>query len=151
MRVLYASRTRKPEVEQRLGLEFVALQDLLRQSDFVSLHTPLTPETRHLIGARELSLMKPTALLVNTARGGVVDQDALIVALRAATIGGAALDVTDPEPLPLDNPLYSFPNVLITPHIASASLATRSKMAEMAAQNIIEVLAGRPPINPVHH
>lgn len=151
MRVLYASRTRKPEAEQRLGLEFVALDDLLRQSDFVSLHTPLTPETRHLIGARELSLMKSTALLVNTARGGVVDQDALIAALHAGSIGGAALDVTDPEPLPLDNPLYSFANVVITPHIASASLATRSKMAEMAAANIIEVLAGRPPVNPVAH
>lgn len=150
MRVLYASRTRKPEAEQRLGVEFVTLDELLRQSDFVSLHTPLTPQTRHLIGARELSLMKPGALLVNTARGGVVDQDALIAALRAGTIGGAALDVTDPEPLPLDNPLYAFPNVVITPHIASASLATRSKMAEMAAQNIIEVLAGRPPINLVH-
>lgn len=149
MRVLYASRTRKPEAEQRLGVEFVTLDELLRQSDFVSLHTPLTPQTRHLIGARELSLMKPGALLVNTARGGVVDQDALIAALGAGTIGGAALDVTDPEPLPLDNPLYAFPNVVITPHIASASLATRSKMAEMAAQNIIEVLAGRPPINPV--
>ncbi|MFN8617196.1 MAG: D-glycerate dehydrogenase [Dehalococcoidia bacterium] len=149
MRVLYASRTRKPEVEQRLGVEFVTLDELLRRADFVSLHTPLTPETRHLIGARELSLMKPGALLVNTARGGVVDQDALIAALRAGTIGGAALDVTDPEPLPLDNPLYSFANVVITPHIASASLATRSKMAEMAAANIIEVLAGRPPMNSV--
>ena len=149
MRVLYASRTRKPEVEQRLGVEFVTLDELLRRADFVSLHTPLTPETRHLIGARELSLMKPGALLVNTARGGVVDQDALIAALRAGTIGGAALDVTDPEPLPLDNPLYSFANVVITPHIASASLATRSKMAEMAAANIIEVLSGRPPMNPV--
>jgi glyoxylate reductase len=149
MRVLYASRTRKPEVEQRLGVEFVTLDELLRQSDFVSLQTPLTPETRHLIGARELSLMKAGALLVNTARGGVVDQDALIAALRAGAIGGAALDVTDPEPLPLDNPLYSFANVVITPHIASASLATRSKMAEMAAANIIEALAGRPPINPV--
>ena len=94
--------------------------------------------------------MKPSAILVNTARGQVVDQDALIAALRAGTIGGAALDVTDPEPLPLDNPLYSFPNVVITPHIASASLATRSKMAEMAAANIIEVLAGRPPVNPVN-
>lgn len=149
MRILYTSRTRKPEAESRLGLEFVSLDDLLRQSDFVSLHTPLSPETRYLIAARELSLMKPTALLVNTARGGVVDQDALIAALRAGSIGGAALDVTDPEPLPLDNPLYSFPNVVITPHIASASLATRSKMAEMAAANIIAVLAGRPAINPV--
>lgn len=149
MRVLYASLTRKPAAEARLGLDFVALDELLRRSDFVSLHTPLTPETRHLIGSAQLALMKPTALLVNTARGGVVDQDALIAALRDGVIGGAALDVTDPEPLPLDNPLYSFPNVVITPHIASASLATRSKMADMAAANIIEVLAGREPLNPV--
>lgn len=149
MRILYASRTRKPELESELGLSFVPLDDLLREADFVSLHTPLTSETRRFIGARELALMKPSALLVNTARGGVVDQDALVEALRAGTIGGAALDVTDPEPLPLDHPLYGFDNVVITPHIASASLATRARMAEMAAANIIEVLAGRPPINPV--
>jgi glyoxylate reductase len=150
MRVLYTSRTRKADVEERLGVSFVSLDELLRQSDFVSLHAPLTPETRHLIGTRELGLMKPSALLVNTARGGVVDQEALVAALRADAIGGAAIDVTDPEPLPLDNPLYSFPNVIITPHIASASLATRSKMAEMAAANIIEALAGRTPLNPVN-
>ncbi len=150
MRVLYASRSRKPEAEVRLGVEYVALDQLLRDSDFVSLHTPLNPETRHLIGARELALMKPSAILVNSARGGVVDQEALIAALRAGTIGGAALDVTDPEPLPLDNPLYGFPNVIITPHIASASLATRSKMANMAAENIIAVLAGGKPPNPVN-
>lgn len=149
MRILHASRTRKPELEAELGLSFVPLDDLLREADFVSLHTPLTSETRRFIGARELALMKPSALLVNTARGGVVDQDALVEALRAGTIGGAALDVTDPEPLPLDHPLYGFDNVVITPHIASASLATRARMAEMAAANIIEVLAGRPPINPV--
>lgn len=150
MRVVYASRTRKPDVEARLGCVFVSLDELLAQSDFVSVHTPLTAETRGLFGKREFALMKPSALLINTARGGVVNQDALIEALRAAEIAGAALDVTDPEPLPLENPLYSFPNVIITPHIASASLATRSKMAEMAATNIIEVLAGRAPVNPVN-
>ncbi len=149
MRILYTSRTRKPELEAELGLSFMPLDKLLREADFVSLHTPLTSETRRFIGARELALMKPSALLVNTARGGVVDQDALVDALRAGTIGGAALDVTDPEPLTLDHPLYGFDNVVITPHIASASLATRARMAEMAAANIIEVLAGRPPINPV--
>jgi len=149
MRVLYASRTRKPRVEARLGCEFAPLDRLLAESDFISLHMPLTAETRGMIGARELARMKPTAVLVNTARGQVLDQDALIAALRTGAIAGAALDVTDPEPLPLDNPLYSFPNVIITPHIASASFATRATMAEMAAANIIEVLAGRPPINPV--
>lgn len=150
MRVLYASRTRKPQAESHLGLTNTSLEELLRASDFISLHTPLTPETRHLMSAREFSFMKPTAILVNSARGGVVDQGALVAALRAGTIGGVALDVTDPEPLPLDHPLYSFPNVIITPHIASASLETRSKMANMAAQNIIEVLAGRLPLNAVN-
>jgi glyoxylate reductase len=102
-----------------------------------------------MCGASEFALMKSTAIFVNTARGSIVDQPALIEALRTGTIAGAALDVTDPEPLPLESPLYSFPNVIITPHIASARLATRSRMADIAAANIIEVLAGRPPLNPV--
>ncbi|MGE3073726.1 MAG: 2-hydroxyacid dehydrogenase [Dehalococcoidia bacterium] len=150
MHVLYASRTRKSEAESRLGCIFGSLAEILPQCDFVSVHTPLNAETRRLFGRPEFELMKSTALFVNTARGGVVDQDALIDALRDGQIAGAALDVTDPEPLPLDNALYAFPNVVITPHIASASLATRSKMADMAAANIIEVLAGRPPVNPVN-
>ena len=150
MRILYASRTRKPAVEAAIGAEFTSLDGLLEVADFVSLHMPLTPVTRGLIGARELSLMKSTAILVNTARGTVIDQAALVHALRAATIAAAALDVTDPEPLPASHELFSFPNVVITPHIASASLATRSRMARMAAANIVEVLAGRKPINPVN-
>lgn len=150
MRVLYTSRARKPSVEARLGVAWASLPELLRESDFVSLHTPLSPETRHFIGAAEFELMKPSAILVNTARGGVIDQEALVAALRTGRIGGAALDVTDPEPLPLEHPLYGFENVIITPHIASASLATRSRMAEMAAANIIEALAGREPPNPVN-
>jgi glyoxylate reductase len=151
MRVLYQSRTRKPALEADLGLEYRALPDLLAEADFVSLHTPLTPATRHLMGAGQFAAMKPSAILVNTSRGGVVDQDALIEALRSGSIAGAALDVTTPEPLPLDSPLYAFPNVVITPHIASASLATRSRMAEMAAENIIAVLEGTPPFHPVNH
>jgi glyoxylate reductase len=151
MRVLYHSRTRKPALEADLGLRYCSLSELLAKSDFVSLHTPLTAETRHLMGAAQFAAMKPTAILVNTARGGVVDQDALVDALRSGAIAGAALDVTTPEPLPLDHPLFSFPNVVITPHIASASLATRSRMAEMAAANIIAVLRGDPPLNPVNH
>ncbi|MCC6387016.1 MAG: D-glycerate dehydrogenase [Dehalococcoidia bacterium] len=150
MKLLHASRTSKPAAEHALGIERVTLAELLARCDFVSLHTPLTAETRGLIGAAELAAMKPTAILVNTARGQVVDQDALIAALRANRIGGAALDVTDPEPLPLDSPLFSFANVVITPHIASASHATRARMAEMAAANIIAVLAGREPPNPVN-
>jgi glyoxylate reductase len=150
MTVLYASRTRKPELERQYGYEWSTLDDLLARSDFVSLHVPLNDETRHFMGNEQFARMKTGSILVNTARGQVVDQDALVTALRDGHLGGAALDVTDPEPLPLDHPLYSFPQVVITPHIASASLATRSRMAEMAAENIIAVLAGREPPNPVN-
>lgn len=150
MTVLYTSRSPQPDMERDHRCQRVELDELLRRSDFVSLHLPLGPATRHFLGAEHFARMKPGAILVNTARGGVIDQDALIEALRSGPIGGAALDVTDPEPLPLDSPLYTFPNVVITPHIASASLATRSRMASMAAANIIEVLEGRPPINPVN-
>ncbi|WP_288020215.1 2-hydroxyacid dehydrogenase, partial [Tepidiforma sp.] len=101
-------------------------------------------------GPAAFAAMKPGAILVNTARGGIVDQDALVEALRSGSLGGAALDVTDPEPLPLSHPLYSFPNVIITPHIGSASRATRARMAEMAAANILAVLAGSEPPNPVN-
>ncbi len=150
MKLLHTARAAKPEAERELSIERVPLAGLLARSDFVSLHTPLTAEARGLIGAAELAAMKPTAILVNTARGQVVDQGALIAALREGRIGGAALDVTDPEPLPVDNPLFSLPNVVITPHIASASHATRARMAEMAAANIIAVLAGGEPPNPVN-
>lgn len=150
MRVLYTSRSRKERAERKLGVVRAELEDLLREADFVSLHTPLTPETKHLIGERELGQMKRGAILVNTARGQVIDQEALIAALRAGSIGGAALDVTDPEPLPLGNPLFGFANVIITPHIASASSATRSKMGEMAARNILAVLSGGEPPNAVN-
>jgi len=150
MRILYHSRTRKPALEADLGLEFRDLHSLLADSDFVSLHTPLTPQTRHLLGPAAFAAMKPGAILVNTARGGIVDQDALVEALRSGSLGGAALDVTDPEPLPLSHPLYGFPNVIITPHIGSASRATRARMAEMAAANILAVLAGSEPPNAVN-
>ncbi len=150
MRVLYASRTARPEAEVMLGVQRASLEDLLRASDFVSIHTPLTPETRRFIGAPEFALMQSHAILINTARGGVIDQDALVEALRSGTIGGAALDVMEPEPLPLDHPLYSFPNVVLTPHIGSASHATRQRMASMAAANILAVLAGQPPPSAVN-
>jgi phosphoglycerate dehydrogenase-like enzyme len=110
---------------------------LLRESDFVSVHTPLTDETRHLIDRRVLELMKPTAILVNTSRGPVVDQEALHQALAAKRIAAAALDVTDPEPLPMDSPLLELDNLLVVPHIASASRRTREKMSLMAAENLI--------------
>jgi glyoxylate reductase len=119
-----------------------SLDVLLRESDFVSLHTPLTAETRHMVNADFLSKMKPTAILVNTSRGGVVDQDALYEALKENRIFAAALDVTEPEPLPLDCPLLTLENCLIAPHIASASTYSRDMMATLAAQNLIAGLKG---------
>ncbi len=150
MRVIYAGRPGGAAKFEPPGMEQVSLDDLLPRSNFVSLHVPLTDSTRRLIGPREFALMKRTAILVNTARGGIVDQDALVAALRNGEIAGAALDVTDPEPLPPDHPLYGFPNVVVTPHIASASVATRSRMAEMAAANIIAALEGAEPPNAVN-
>jgi len=129
----------------------VPLEELLARSDFVSLHVNLTPETRHLINDRTLALMKPTAVLANTSRGPVVDQRALADALRGGRIWAAGLDVTDPEPIPMDDPLVGLDNCLIVPHIASASRATRGKMAEMAAANVLAGLRGErlpTPVNP---
>ena len=134
-----------------LGATFVELDELLARSDFVTLHCVLSEETRHLIGERELGLMRPTAVLVNAARGPVVDTDALVAALRDGAIFAAGLDVTDPEPLPGDHPLVALPNCVIVPHIASASVATRNEMARIAAENCLAVLAGREPpacVNP---
>jgi glyoxylate reductase len=122
----------------------VPLAELLERADFVTLHCPLTPETRHLIDDAALSRMKPTALLVNTARGPIVDSTALGRALRERAIGGAALDVTDPEPLPADHPLLRAPNLLVVPHIGSATVRTRHKMTEIAVDNLLAALAGEP-------
>ena len=120
------------------------LDDLLRQSDFVSLHVPLKDQTRKLIGARELALMKPTAILINTARGPVVDTEALVDALKSGQIFGAALDVTDPEPMPAEHPLLMLENCLVVPHIASATVQARTAMADLAARNLLAALAGEP-------
>jgi lactate dehydrogenase-like 2-hydroxyacid dehydrogenase len=120
----------------------VAFEELLERSDFVSVHTPLTPETRGLIDAEALRRMKPTAYLVNTARGAVVDTDALAAGLHAGEIAGAALDVTDPEPLPADHPLLDAPNLLVLPHLGSATHATRERMADMAVDNLLAGLRG---------
>jgi glyoxylate reductase len=124
------------------------LAPALERADVVSLHTPLTEQTRHLIDAAALARMKPTAILVNTARGAIVDQDALVAALHAGDIAAAALDVTDPEPLPADHPLLQAPNVLVVPHIGSATHATRERMARMAVENIQAGLDGRPLPHP---
>lgn len=119
-----------------------ALAPALARGDFVSLHVPLTPDTRGLIGEESLRAMKPTAILVNTARGPVVDQAALRLALAEGWIAGAALDVTDPEPLSPDDPLLTSPNLIVVPHIGSATHATRERMAEMAVTNLLEGLTG---------
>lgn len=135
MRVLYHDPHCEPEEET--SAECVSMETLLSESDFVSLHTYLSTETYHLIGRDQFSKMKPTAILVNTARGPVVDPDALAWALQEQVIAGAALDVTEPEPIPQDSPLLKFPNLIIAPHIASASKATRLRMAEMAVDNLV--------------
>jgi len=122
----------------------VPLDELLAESDAVTLHVPLTSETRHLIDADALARMKPTAILVNTARGGVVDQQALARALHRREIAGAALDVTDPEPLPPDHPLLDAPNLLVLPHIGSATHTARERMADLAVDNLLTGLAGNP-------
>jgi glyoxylate reductase len=150
MRVLYVNRQARPELEAELGLWRVDKATLLAQSDFLSLHVPLTPETRHWLGRAELAAMKKGAMLINTARGTVVDQAALAEALARGHLGGAALDVTEPEPLPMDSPLLKLPNVLIAPHIASASHATRGRMASMAVDNLLAALDGRRPPNCVN-
>jgi glyoxylate reductase len=151
MRLLYVNRTPRPELEAELGLVRVDKATLLAEADFVSLHVPLNAETRHWLGRAEFAAMKRGALLVNTARGSVVDPAALAEALEHGHLGGAALDVTDPEPLPLDSPLLTLPNLLLAPHIASASHATRGRMASMAVDNLLAALDGRRPphcVNP---
>jgi len=152
MTILYHDVNRLPdEVSSPLGASFVELDELFARSDFVSLHVNLTPETRHMINADSLGRMKSSAVLVNTSRGPVVDQPALYEALRDGVIAAAALDVTDPEPIPADDPLLSLDNCLVVPHIASASRATRSKMAEMAAANLLAGVRGEQiptPVNP---
>jgi len=150
MRVLYYDPQRRPEVEEQLGISYADLDTVVRQADFLSIHVPLTPTTYHLVNADLLNKMKKTAILVNTSRGPIVDQKALYTALRDGVIAGAALDVTDPEPIPLDDPLLTLDNCIITPHIASASVATRTKMATMAALNLLAGVRGEPLPNPVN-
>ncbi|MDX2161280.1 MAG: D-glycerate dehydrogenase [bacterium] len=149
LHILAYSPSLTAEDARQHGAERADLTDLLRRSDFVSLHTPLNADTRHLIDAAALAHMKPDAILINTARGAVVDQEALTEALQNGRIGGAALDVTDPEPMRPDDPLLSLPNVLIVPHVGSATHHTRTRMALMAADNLIAGVRGEPLPNPV--
>ncbi|MCG3209796.1 MAG: putative 2-hydroxyacid dehydrogenase [Anaerolineae bacterium] len=145
MKVLYYDPIIKDDPDAAaLGAQSADLDTVLSQSDFISVHTPLTPDTRHLINATALAKMRPEAIVINTARGPVVDHDALYEALKSGQIAYAALDVTDPEPIPLDSPLLTLDNIIIAPHIASASVATRDKMAEMAAANLLAGLKGEP-------
>ena len=150
MTVLYAGpRRMSPEVEQELGARYVPLETLLRESDFVSLHVPLKPETRHLIGAPQLALMKKTAILINTTRGPVVDEAALVAALREGRIQGAGLDVFEREP-EIHPGLAGLPNVVLAPHIGSGSRQTRLRMVELAAENLLAGLSGGIPPNLVN-
>lgn len=142
MRILYHNRSRKPDAEAALGAAYVSLNQLLRESDYIMLTCPLTDETRGLIGAEQFALMKPTASLVNIARGPVVDTLALTDALLSRRIYAAALDVTDPEPLPRDHPLLACDNLTIAPHLGSATEETRQKMAEVSVENLLRGLSG---------
>ena len=143
MRVIYCSRTRRPALEKELGVEWMPdLPSLLQESDYVSFHCPLTVETRQIMGAEQFKMMKPNAVFINMARGAVVDQQALFEALAAGTIKRAAIDVTDPEPIPMDDPLLTLDNVTITAHIGSASETAFRGMGLMAADSIIALLHG---------
>ncbi len=147
MRVIYSNRTRvPPEVETEFNAEYVSLDRLFAESDFITLHVPLTPETRHLINARTLKKMKRTAFLINTSRGPVVDEAALAAALKAGTIAGAGLDVYEREPV-VNPDLIPLPNVVLAPHLGSSSLETRTKMAVLAATNVAAYFEGRQPPN----
>ena len=149
MKVLYHSRARQSEAEAELGLTYLPLPELLAQADILTLHVPLTAETQGLIGPAELARMKPHAILVNTARGAVVETEALVTALQTGQIGYAALDVTDPEPLPPSHPLYQLPNAIIVPHIGSATRSARNNIALLAVENLIAGLEGRPLLKQV--
>jgi len=150
MKILYHGHARNREAEDELGIQYADMDSILAQSDFITLHTNLTPETHHLIGAKQFDKMKKTAILVNTSRGPIVDNMALYEALRTHKIAYAALDVTEPEPIPRDHPMLTLDNVIVVPHIASASVATRTKMTLMAADNLIAGLRGEMPPNPVN-
>jgi len=151
MNVIYHDTNPSPEKEKALGVEYKEFDELLNEADFVSLHVPLNDETRHLIGERELKLMKPTAFLINTARGPVVDEKALTKALKEKWIAGAGLDVHYNEPTEHDNPLLELDNVIVAPHIGSATTDTRLAMAMKAATNLVAALKGEKPpdmVNP---
>ncbi|GAA0383559.1 D-glycerate dehydrogenase [Paenibacillus motobuensis] len=145
MNILYHNRHPKPDVEQALDAAYRSKEELLRESDFIVLMTPLTPETRHYIGEREFAMMKPSAVFINASRGATVDEAALINALRQKQIFGAGLDVFEQEPVDPNNPLLTMDNVVVLPHIGSATMQTRLKMGMLAARNLVDALYGRKP------
>lgn len=147
MNILYHNRSRKPVVEEELGVQYAEMDRLLQESDFVCIMTPYTAETNNLIGERELSLMKSTSILINTARGGIVNENALYHALKNGSIWAAGLDVFEQEPVSLDHPLLTLPNAVTLPHIGSASIKTRMRMAELAAENLILAIRNQIPKN----
>ena len=142
MKVLYHSRTRKRDLEKEYGLKYASFKRVLAESDFLSIHVPLTPQTNHFIGEKQLKMMKPSSILVNLSRGPVVDTEALQQALTKGTIAGAGLDVFDPEPVPTDHPILGLDNVVVLPHIGSASNRSRRDMHLLAARNLVAGLNG---------
>ncbi|PHD71717.1 D-glycerate dehydrogenase [Bacillus sp. AFS043905] len=147
MKVLYSNRSRKYEQEYELGINYTSLENLLLESDFVCVMVPYTTETKNLIGSEQLSLMKENAVLINTARGGIVNEIALYNAIKNREIWGAGIDVFENEPVSLDHPLLTLPNVVTLPHIGSASIATRTKMANLAVTNLMTALQNEKPQN----
>jgi len=146
MKILYHNTKPSPEQERTLGAEYRSLEGLLKESDIVSLHVPLNDSTRNIIGEKQLKLMKPTAFLINTSRGAIIDEAALFKALQEKWIGGAALDVFPKEPIDVNNPLLKLDNIVLTPHMASAGFETRYKMAEITANDLLAVLSGKAPL-----
>lgn len=150
MNVIYWNRSKKPEAEQAIGATYHELEEVLKQADFLVIMLPFAPELKYLIGAEELALMKEDAILVNTARGGLVDEAALYEALKNNKLGAAGLDVFEQEPVPTNHPLLSLPNVEVAPHIGSSTVATRMEMADLTVRNLLAVLDGKEPETPVN-
>lgn len=150
MKILYYDVVRRPEVEEELGIMFRELMAILKESDFITVNVPLLKSTHHLINEERLKQMKKTAILINNARGPVIDEKALYKALKEGWIAGAGLDVFEQEPTPATNPLLTLDNIVVAPHISSSSFETRSKMAEMVAENLVSFLEGKTPPNLVN-
>jgi glyoxylate reductase len=151
MKVIYYDVDRQnPDVENDLNVKYYEFDEVLKESDFISIHVPSTKETHHLIGDRELDLMKPESFFINTARGAIVDEKALFKALKEKKIQGAGIDVWEKEPTNLNNPLFKLDNTVLTPHIASATVESRTMMAKLSAKNLVAVLKGEMPISLVN-